>query len=160
MDVLWAPWRIDYILGPKADSCVFCLPAEQDADEKTLVLYRGAHSFVIMNRFPYMSGHCMVAPIRHVQCLTELNSAERHEIMDLTTECIRILKDEFKPDGINAGLNLGEAAGAGIGEHLHFHQVPRWVGDVSFMAAIGSATVIPEHLKRVYARLRPYFQRL
>ncbi len=157
MDVLWAPWRLEYILGPKPDQCVFCLPEHTDEDEERLVLHRGERAFVIMNRYPYNNGHLMVCPFRHVMSLLELEPPERHEIMDLVTTCESILRQGFNPGGVNVGLNLGEAAGAGIREHLHFHLVPRWIGDSSFMA-LSDTRVVPEHLHASYKRLKPYFK--
>ncbi|MDZ7759398.1 MAG: HIT domain-containing protein [Desulfovermiculus sp.] len=160
MERLWAPWRIEYILGPKPDECVFCLPDETDEDEERMVLYRGREAYVIMNKFPYNNGHLMVTPFRHLSCLTKLTARENHEIADLVQACTRILFENFNPDGINVGLNIGEAAGAGIEEHLHYHLVPRWTGDHSFMAVMSETMVIPEHLKSTYNRLRPHFDRL
>lgn len=160
MERLWAPWRIEYILGPKPDECVFCLPADPAEDENRLVLYRGQTAFVIMNKFPYNNGHLMVTPFRHVSCLTELKKEENHELAALVQACTRILKLAFTPDGLNVGLNIGEAAGAGIEEHLHYHLVPRWTGDHSFMAVMSETMVIPEHLHSTYNRLRPYFAQL
>ena len=161
MKTLSAPWRIDYILGPKPDTCVFCLPDNRDEDEDRLVLYRGKYSFVIMNKYPYSNGHIMVTPYRHVQCLTDLPAEEAHETMDLLQVCTEILKTCFNsPPGINIGLNIGEAAGAGIREHLHFHLVPRWNGDHSFMAVMAETMVIPEHLRSTYNKLKPFFDKL
>ncbi|HKK33816.1 MAG TPA: HIT domain-containing protein [Desulfomicrobiaceae bacterium] len=161
MKTLSAPWRINYILGPKPEECVFCLPAHRDEDEERLVLYRGKYSFVIMNKYPYSNGHIMVTPFRHVQCPTELPPEEAHEIMDLLQSSTRILKDCFNaPPGINIGLNIGEAAGAGIREHLHFHLVPRWNGDHSFMAVMAETMVLPEHLRSTYCKLKPFFDKL
>ena len=136
MKQLWTPWRIEYILGPKPDSCVFCLPESRDEDEERLVLYRGRHAFVIMNKFPYSNGHIMVCPYRHVMALAQLETDETHEIMDLMQRCTLVLQEHFHCEGINIGLNQGQAAGAGIREHLHFHLVPRWNGDSSFMAVM------------------------
>lgn len=160
MENLWAPWRIEYILGPKPDACVFCLPDHTDEDRDRLVLFRGRHNFVIMNKFPYNCGHLMVTPYRHVMCLTELTPEENIEMTELLRECTAILKKTFNPGGINVGLNLGEASGAGIREHLHFHLVPRWNGDSSFMAAFSEVRVIPEHLLQTYDRLKPSFDAL
>jgi ATP adenylyltransferase len=160
MKTLWAPWRIEYILGPKPEECVFCLPEQTDEDEERLVLHRGKFCFVIMNKYPYSSGHLMVTPYRHVSCLTELSAEEATEVMRFIQICTDILKKVFNPAGINVGLNIGEAAGAGIEEHLHFHLVPRWVGDHSFMAIMSETMVIPEHLQSMYKRLRPYFDRI
>ena len=160
MDRLWAPWRIEYILGPKPDECVFCLPDGPEEDQERLVLYRGRDAYVIMNKFPYNNGHLMVTPFRHLSCLTDLTDSENHEIADLVQDCTRILLHNFNPDGINVGLNIGEAAGAGIEEHLHYHLVPRWSGDHSFMAVMSETMVIPEHLQSAYNRLKPHFDRL
>lgn len=155
--VLWAPWRLDYILGPKPDSCVFCVPQTTEEDEERLILHRGGLAYVIMNKFPYNNGHLMVAPYRHVSCITDLSEAESGEVMALVRRSVAVLKQAFRPHGVNAGLNLGEAAGAGIAAHLHFQIVPRWNGDNSFMAVFGETHVIPEHLSSTYTRLRPLF---
>ncbi len=157
MKALWAPWRIDYILGPKPDECVFCLPQDTDEDSDRLVLQRAKHCFVIMNKFPYSNAHLMVTPYRHVQCLTELDVDETSEMMEWIKNTTAILKSAFNPPGINIGLNIGEAAGAGIKEHLHFHLVPRWIGDHSFMAVMSETSVIPEHLQSTYNKLKPLF---
>lgn len=160
MKTLWAPWRIEYILGPKPDECIFCIPEDTSEDEERLILYRGEQSFVIMNKFPYNNGHLMVTPYRHVHTLAELTPEQSHEVMDLVKECTRILQTLFTPDGLNIGLNIGDAAGAGIEEHLHFHLVPRWSGDHSFMAIFGETMVVPEHIQSTYNRLKPYFEEL
>lgn len=160
MERLWAPWRIEYILGPKPDECVFCLPERTDEDEARLILYRGKNAFVVMNKFPYNNGHLMVTPYRHLSCLTQLSPKEHHEVADLVQACTDILLRIFTPDGINIGLNIGEAAGAGIQEHLHYHLVPRWNGDHSFMAVMSETMVIPEHLRSTYNRLKPHFAQL
>jgi ATP adenylyltransferase len=160
MDRLWAPWRIEYILGPKPDECVFCIPENTDQDEQRLILHRGRTSFVIMNKFPYNNGHLMVTPYRHAFSITELKPEEAHEMSDLLQASTRILQETFSPDGINIGLNIGEAAGAGIEEHLHYHIVPRWSGDHSFMAVFSETMVIPEHLRSAYCRLKPAFRAL
>ncbi len=157
MNRLWAPWRIEYILGPKPDECVFCIPEDDSEDSDRLILKRAKYNFVIMNKYPYNSGHLMVCPYRHVFSIEELNSKELHEMIELVSFCTSVLKKVFNPDGINIGLNIGEAAGAGIEEHLHFHLVPRWVGDHSFMAVFGETMVIPEHLRSVYNKLKPHF---
>ncbi|MGE4553646.1 MAG: HIT domain-containing protein [Desulfovibrionaceae bacterium] len=157
MDVLWAPWRLDYILGPKPDECVFCIPEHTREDEERLVLWRGKTAFIIMNRFPYNNGHVMVCPYRHVSCVTELTPDEAAECMHLLQASVAVLKHDFRPQGINAGLNLGEAAGAGIAAHMHFQIVPRWNGDASFMAVFGETRVVPEHIRTTYRRLKPLF---
>lgn len=160
MKQLWCPWRLDYILGPKPESCVFCLPEHRDEDEERLVLYRGKQNFVIMNKYPYNNGHLMVTPYRHVMSLCSLTHEECSEIMQLLQGCTEILQQRFSPQGINIGLNTGEAAGAGIREHLHFHVVPRWNGDSSFMAVMDEVRVIPEHLRSTYAALKTSFDAL
>lgn len=160
MKQLWTPWRIKYILGPKPDECVFCLPAGKEEDEERLVLLRGSKCFVIMNKFPYNNGHIMVCPYRHVMALEDLTCGESHELMDLLQKCAAILKEHFNCEGINIGLNQGQAAGAGIREHLHFHLVPRWNGDSSFIAVMDEVRTIPQYLEETYADLRPYFQKL
>jgi ATP adenylyltransferase len=148
---------MQYILGPKPDECVFCIPDHTDEDAERKILYRGATSYVLMNMYPYNNGHLMVAPYRHVSCVTDLNAEESREVMDLVSLSVGVLKQSMQPQGVNAGLNLGEAAGAGIAEHLHFQIVPRWNGDASFMAVFGESRVIPEHLDATYQRLKPYF---
>lgn len=160
MKQLWCPWRLDYILGPKPEACVFCLPEDRTEDEERLVLHRGQHVFVIMNKFPYNNGHLMVTPYRHVMSLCSLTPEESVETMRLLQHCTDILQQRFSPQGINIGLNTGEAAGAGIREHLHFHVVPRWNGDSSFMAVMDEVRVIPEHLRNTYAGLKPLFDAL
>ena len=157
MKQLWAPWRIEYILGPKPDACVFCLPEGREEDEERLVLHRGTRAFVIMNRYPYNNGHLLVCPFRHVSELTDLEQEETHEIMDLVQRCSGILKQHFNCEGINVGLNLGKAAGAGIGEHLHFHLVPRWNGDSSFIAVMDEVRTVPQHIRETYTALRACF---
>ena len=177
MKQLWCPWRLEYILGPKPDSCVFCISehpqakhpesagrlAPEDAerfaqeDAERLVLYRGRKNFVIMNKYPYNNGHLMVTPYRHLMDICDLDEDERNELMLLLQVCTSILKSRFTPQGINIGLNLGAAAGAGIREHLHFHLVPRWNGDSSFMAVMDEIRVVPEHLASTYAALKPLF---
>lgn len=160
MKVLHAPWRLSYILGPKPDSCVFCLPTHTDEDAARYVLYRGEYCFVIMNKYPYNNGHLMVTPYRHVMDFTQLQHNEASEMMQLLQECTGILQKRFHCQGLNIGLNLGEAAGAGIREHLHFHLVPRWNGDSSFMAVMDEVRVLPEHLDATYTELKPYFSNL
>ncbi|MDL2216390.1 HIT domain-containing protein [Desulfovibrio sp. OttesenSCG-928-M14] len=160
MKQLWCPWRIDYILGPKADNCVFCLPDHEKEDEARFVLHRAKHAFVIMNIYPYSNGHIMVTPYRHLMNICDLTPDEASEIMSLLQSCTRILQQAFSPQGVNIGLNIGEAAGAGIREHLHVHLVPRWNGDSSFMAVLDEVRVMPEHLRQTYAKLKHFFTAL
>lgn len=170
MKVMWAPWRMDYILGPKPDHCVLCIPPtaleDQEAEKQTeddnqrLVLYRGKLVYVIMNRYPYNTCHLMVAPYRHVGDLTELTTEECAETMFLVQQSLTILREHCQPQGVNVGANLGAAAGAGIREHLHIHLVPRWNGDSSFMAVLDDVRVVPEHLHATFTKLKPLFDRL
>lgn len=157
MKQLWCPWRLEYILGPKPDACVFCLPENTEEDEERLVVFRGTWNFVILNKFPYNNGHIMVTPFRHVMDITALTPEEATELFHLLQVGTIVLRQRFSPQGINIGLNFGEAAGAGIREHLHFHLVPRWNGDSSFMAVMDEVRVIPEHLQTTYAALKPLF---
>lgn len=159
MKHLWTPWRIDYILGPKPDDCVFCVPENSDEDEERLILYRGKKCFVIMNKFPYNNGHIMICPYRHVMNLEDLDLTESQEMMELLQNCAPVLKEHFHCEGINIGLNQGQAAGAGIREHLHFHMVPRWNGDSSFIAVMDEVRTIPQHLHETWKNLKPYFER-
>ncbi len=157
---LWCPWRLEYILGPKPDSCVFCIPQHTDEDEERLILYRGKANFVIMNKFPYNNGHIMVTPYRHVMDINDLTEQESVEHFMLIRQCAAILRKAFSPQGLNIGLNLGEAAGAGIREHMHFHLVPRWSGDSSFMAVLDEVHVVPQHIASTYRMLKPLFETL
>lgn len=160
MDHLWTPWRFDYISGKaKSRECVFCkLPAEdQEQDRRNLILARFAHCFLILNRFPYTSGHLMVVLHRHVAFLEDAAAAELHEIMEIARRCEAALRAVYSPDGFNIGLNIGRSAGAGIAGHLHLHVLPRWHGDANFVSAIGETRVIPEDLQTTYSRLAPHF---
>lgn len=160
MECIWAPWRMDYILGDKAENCIFCSkPGEKD-DKINLVLYRGKLSTVIINKYPYTYGHLLVAPGRHVSGLDDLEVSELNNLSLVLQRSIALLKEAFQPDGFNVGLNLGKVAGAGIEEHLHFHVVPRWQGDINFMPLLAETRVIPEHLNETYDRLVSLFMGL
>lgn len=160
MKNLWAPWRIEYILGPKPDECVFCIPKHAHEDAERLVLHRGSSCFVIMNKYPYNNGHIMVCPYRHVMAIEDMTQAESAEMMDLLKRSPPLLKAYFNCHGLNIGLNQGEAAGAGIREHLHFHIVPRWNGDSSFIAVMDNMRVMPQYLADTYSALKPLFAAL
>ena len=160
MEILWAPWRMNYILGPKPDSCIFCIeknPVDEKYDEERGILYRGEHAFVVMNKFPYNNGHLLVAPYRHTADFAGLAREESQECMRIMQLCVEILTKALHPDGINMGLNLGEAAGAGVRQHLHFHLVPRWNGDSSFMPVCGETRIMPQLLADTYHALKPHF---
>jgi len=163
MDVLWAPWRMEYILqNDKPDDCIFCVRRGEDVDEleRRLILYTGEFSMVMMNRYPYNNGHLLVAPMKHTGVLDDLEQEELKDLMKVTRSVINILKEVMSPEGFNVGINLGLVAGAGVEEHLHIHIVPRWNGDTNFMAALGQTRVIPEHLLETYRKLRPHFMAL
>jgi len=160
MDRLWAPWRLAYVTAaqPPATDCIFCdASAGRDID---LVLLRGEHAYVILNLYPYNNGHLMVVPTRHIAALEALTPGEQVELMHLTRLSEMALNEAYRPQGINVGINLGKAAGAGIETHLHVHLVPRWTGDTNFMTAVGQTRVLPEDLAATGSRLRPIFERL
>ena len=143
---LWAPWRIEYVRGPKPGECIFCAAAASDDDARHHVVHRGDRALVMLNAFPYASGHLMVAPHRHVASLEDLEAEERDELGELTVRALRALRAALRPDGFNVGVNLGEVAGAGFADHVHQHVVPRWEGDVNFMPVVGDTRVLPEAL--------------
>jgi len=160
MEHLWAPWRMEYILGKKEPGCIFCPDTRQGTDEDNLILFKGRLTMVMMNKYPYNNGHLLISPLRHVPCLDHLKTEELTDLMLKIKASLQFIKEEMHPDGFNVGLNIGETAGAGMAEHLHFHIVPRWNGDTSYMTVLGEIRVIPEHLKRTYKRLKPYFDKL
>jgi len=161
MQVLWAPWRMDYILsGDQKGSCIFCPGEDRNRDEGRLILYAGPMTMVMMNRFPYINGHLLVAPVRHVPDFEGLSDEEALALMQTLRKSIDILKTVMFPEGFNVGLNLGKVAGAGVKDHLHFHIVPRWDGDTNYMTVLGDVRVIPEHMKETYKRLRLHFKDL
>jgi ATP adenylyltransferase len=155
-DNLYSPWRFDYIDAKKQDGCIFCIKGEDD--EKRLVLHRTEYSFVIMNPYPYNNGHLMVVPKRHLSNLNDLSSDEMIDLFDTVRNCEAILKERYHPDGLNIGLNLGKAAGAGVADHLHVHLVPRWSGDSNFMSTIAEIRVIPEDFNQAYKTLKQLFE--
>lgn len=158
MDVLWAPWRIQYIKGEKEEGCVFCKALSKGkANREDLVLHAGPLGAVIMNRFPYGHAHLMVLPRRHTADFPGLSCEENASIMKLLQVSASCLGETLDPQGFNMGINLGQAAGAGIAEHLHWHLLPRWLGDVNALALIGEVKSIPEHLLVTYDKLRPLF---
>lgn len=157
MKVLWAPWRMEYILSKKNRDCLFCGAPRESRDRDNLVLCRGESAYVIMNKYPYNNGHLMVVPYFHTSTFEGLTDGDMLEIMRLTAFSVDCLKKAFHPEGFNVGINIGEVAGAGIKEHLHMHIVPRWAGDAGFMTAVGEARVIPEHILDTYDKLHPLF---
>ena len=153
MKVLWAPWRMTYIAGDREQGCILCSKLKGRDDRGNLILCRSSHSFVILNRFPYTSGHLMVVPNRHVASLDELNEGEMVALMALLKQSIIILKRALKPDGFNVGMNIGSVAGAGIEDHIHFHIVPRWNGDTNFMPVFADVKIIPQALEDLHEKL-------
>jgi len=161
MDYLWTPWRYQYMAqvsqGRQPD-CVFCDAMERNNDEETLIVHRGKKAFVILNRFPYTSGHVMVVPCTHVAELNLCEQGALQEIMELAQRLESVFRKDYKPDGMNLGMNLGRAAGAGVAGHLHLHMLPRWFGDSNFMTVTGETRVHPEELKTTYERLKKAFR--
>lgn len=156
---IWAPWRLEYILSKKGPECIFCDKPKEERDRDNLILYRGDRSFVMMNLYPYNNGHLMAVPYRHVYSVIDLSDEELLDIMKAVQHSLKCLKEAFMPEGFNVGFNIGKVAGAGLEEHLHFHIIPRWVGDTHFMAILSEVRVIPEHVMSTYDKLFPIFNR-
>ena len=163
MERLWSPWRAKYIASgssgdSKSGSCVFCEIARDLAnDEKNLVLHRGAHNFVVLNLYPYVSGHLLVVPYDHIGELDAAAKEITDELMDLTKRSQTVLRDVYKPTGFNVGMNLGVSAGAGVVDHIHLHILPRWIGDTNFMSTVAQTRVLPEDLETTHRKLRDKF---
>jgi ATP adenylyltransferase len=161
MDYLWTPWRYRYIADPhKDDGCIFCDAVAAGNDEKTFIVVRGSLSYIILNAFPYTSGHLMVVPYAHVADLAAVEHETLGEMMLLAQRAKSALEHTYHPDGYNLGMNLGRAAGAGVTGHLHLHVLPRWSGDANFMTVIGETRVEPEELSTTYAKLKKAFDAL
>lgn len=158
MKAIGAPWRMTYIRGEKLDNCVFCADSE-NCTCTDLRLREGEKSFIMMNRYPYTTGHLMIIPYRHCSGIEDLGPEERVEIFDFVSLSVKVLKESIHPDGFNIGMNLGKAAGAGIEDHLHVHVVPRWNGDTNFVSVVGDVRVIPEDVVKTWEQLLPYFQK-
>jgi ATP adenylyltransferase len=159
VDHLWSPWRLEYVISQKPDGCVFC-SAPDPSHPDPLVVYKGQRAYVILNLYPYNNGHLMVVPCRHESTLAALTPDEMTEVGRLVQLSERVLREAYRLDGINVGVNLGASAGAGIEEHVHVHLVPRWSGDTNFMTVVGETRVLPEDIRATAARLRPIFERL
>ena len=163
MERLWSPWRYEYIASsgsedsePKA--CVFCeIQKDPGRDETNFVIHRAAHNFIVLNIYPYISGHLLIVPYDHVGELDAASKETTDELMDLTKRCQTALRDVYSPGGFNIGMNLGRSGGAGIVDHIHIHVMPRWAGDTNFMSTVGDARVIPEDLTTTYRKLRGKF---
>ena len=156
MDFVWSPWRYDYLAsgGKKPPSCVFCIDGDRTHDAERLIVFRGTHNFVILNLFPYTSGHVMVAPYEHLDTIALAKAEQLTEMMQLSQKMLSVLQKLYGPEGFNLGMNLGMAAGAGIREHFHLHVVPRWVGDANFVSIVGETRVLPESLNTTYDRIK------
>lgn len=156
---LWSPWRMTYIENhAKIEGCAFCIEQAKADSAENLIAFRGELAYVILNRYPYTSGHLMVVPFEHKRNLEELGATVRAEMMELTSLCTTVLSKVYQPHGFNVGINIGEAAGAGVIGHVHIHIVPRWAGDTNFMSALGETRVLPEALEDTYRRVREAFQ--
>jgi len=157
---LWASWRIKYIQsGAREAGCVFCNALAKTDGPENLIVTRAEHTFVILNKYPYTSGHLMVVPMQHQASLEDLNPAARAEMMELVTQFIVILRAIYNPEGFNVGINVGDAAGAGVPGHVHIHLVPRWTGDTNFMTTVGQTRVLPETLDQTYLRVRETWEK-
>lgn len=151
---------MEFLKGPKEDGCVFCTRVGRKDDREDLILHRAKLSFVILNKYPYCNGHLMVVPNRHTADFASLTAAEAAEMHALTQHCVKALTQSYEPGGFNLGMNLGAAGGAGIRDHLHWHIVPRWVGDTNFLPVLSETRSMPQHLFDSYDALTPYFSRI
>jgi len=160
MDFLWSPWRYQYVsTADGGAACIFC-EAPRRRDEEVLILRRGQENFIIMNLYPYTTGHLMIAPYAHVASLTDVPKSTTDEMMDLVRSCYQILNEVYHPHGFNIGMNLGRAAGAGVADHFHLHILPRWFGDTNFTTVIGETRVLPEDLPTTYQKIKAHFNNL
>jgi ATP adenylyltransferase len=158
MKQLWAPWRMPYLKTGRTKGCIFCAKPRRKNDRSNLILYRGRHSFIMMNLYPYSNGHLLVSPYRHVDSFEGLDLPTLTDLMRNTQRAIKALRRIFRPDAFNLGVNQGREAGAGIESHVHLHIVPRWNGDTNFMPVLSDTRVIPEHLGSSYDKLLPLFE--
>ncbi|HYV07291.1 MAG TPA: HIT domain-containing protein [Blastocatellia bacterium] len=158
MEHLWSPWRYKYISSIESGiGCVFCRVREHGTDPDNLIVHRGQKNFIILNLFPYTSGHLMIVPYEHIAWLADTDLATTAEMMELAKRAQTALQSEYHPDGFNIGMNIGQSAGAGVADHLHLHVVPRWTGDANFVSVIGETRVLPEALETTYEKLRKRF---
>ncbi len=154
MKRLWSPWRMDYLTEERPQGCIFCVKAAEHCDERNLIVWRGEHAFVMLNRYPYNAGHLMVIPYAHVASVEDLPTETLTEIMLLVNHSLGALRRAMSPEAFNIGANLGHAAGAGIADHVHMHIVPRWEGDTNFLPVLADVRVIPEFLAETYRKIR------
>jgi ATP adenylyltransferase len=163
VEVLFTPWRYDYLTSPKSDTpagCIFCLAATSPDPQSTLTLFRNEQALVMLNRYPYTNGHLMVAPIAHEARLFDSKDSSLRVLIRLTAEAQRILSDVYHPDGFNIGMNFGQVAGAGVADHYHMHVVQRWSGDSNFMTVTARTRLVPEELDVTFDRLLPHFRKI
>jgi ATP adenylyltransferase len=155
MDYLWTPWRYAYVTGEdKPTGCIFCNLPKLNDDKQARIVYRGRSCYVVLNTYPYTPGHVMIVPFEHLDELQKLPLDAAHEVMDLSQKMERILRSLYKPDGVNLGMNIGAAAGAGVAGHIHMHALPRWVADANFVSVVGETRVLPEALEVTWERIR------
>jgi len=158
MDHLWSPWRYKYIASAdKTDECVFCRINREQKDAENFVVHRASLNFIVLNLFPYTSGHLMIVPYEHKASLVDFDTATTTEVLELAKRSQLALEAEYHPDGFNIGMNLGRSAGAGVADHLHLHVVPRWSGDANFVSIVGETRVLPEDLAATYLKLTKHF---
>ena len=159
MEHIWSPWRYKYIASSDRESgCVFCRVQQQGADPENFIIHRASLNFVILNLYPYTSGHLMIVPYEHTDSFVAVGEPVTSEMMALAKKAQSGLQAEYHPDGFNIGMNLGQSAGAGVADHIHLHVVPRWAGDANFVSIIGETRVLPEDLATTYERLLKYFE--
>lgn len=156
---LYSPWRLDYILSDKSDGCIFCCQYDAKDDAKHLILYRSKHCFVMLNLYPYNNGHVMVVPYKHVPNISKLPKSALNDLFATVQLTESVLTKIYKCEGMNIGINIGKAAGAGVDEHVHVHLVPRWNGDCNFMTVVGGKRVIPESFETAYNKLKKAFKK-
>lgn len=160
MDRLWTPWRFSYVTKQKpAGGCIFCEKAAASNDEEEFVIGRAEHNFILLNIYPYNNGHIMIAPYQHVATLAEASAEAAAEMMRLAQRAEKAIREVYRPQGVNLGMNIGECAGAGVAGHIHLHMLPRWLGDVSFMTSVGETRVIPEDLRSTRKKLAEALRR-
>ena len=154
MNHLWAPWRMGYVAAEQPEGCIFCTKPAANDDEANWILYRGESVFIMLNAFPYNTGHLLVAPFRHLSDVLDMTPQESSEILYGIRIAVEVLRSSFSPQGLNIGVNMGQVAGAGYADHVHVHVVPRWAGDTNFMAVTADTRVVPQALADTYRRLR------
>jgi ATP adenylyltransferase len=159
MDYLWTPWRYAYVTtAEKTSGCVFCDLPKLGDDKQAHIVHRAQHCYIVLNTYPYTPGHVMIVPFTHLDELQKLPAAVAHEMMDLSQAMERVLRQLYSPDGINLGMNIGKAAGAGVAGHIHMHALPRWVADANFVSVIGETRILPETLELTYERVKGALQ--